>query len=560
MIPELPRNDPDFPERSETPLATSGWMSSTSIYAIHATSLTDEEHGSDILLGLVEDQDGKSYHIGYKDDRHIICCGGSRSGKGTALIISNLLRYLKNVVVIDPKGENAMKTAQYRSQFSQVVIFDPFQICDDDIAQYRASYNPLDSLDPNDPECIDDATGIADALIVRSKNTQDPHWEETARMVVRALILYVLIAPPEIETDTLHKPSLFDVLALLSQGVIDPEEEAEIHQCPDQDDVKKHLEEAPRSFQNLIKVMCQCPQFDGAISSVGHALAQVGDRELGSIYSTVSRNLDFLLSPAMKSCLSNTDFFPSDLRDPNKPTSVYLVLPEYRMATHSRWLRLMITTLMHSLQRDGVSMAGKPKTETLFILDEFASLGYLEVIERAASYIAGFGVKLFTILQDLNQLKDIYNRRWETFIGNCGAFISFANTDNTTLEYLSKRLGDAEIVKTEISKTIGGGRNTSKSGLGDTLKQFSSEQGTPESILGPTSHQDSSNSSITEAPKHQTTALMRADEIATYFARKPEDQRDQEMLLCLLAGQKPMRLRKCFYYLDDELKRRSEIK
>ncbi|MEL6665186.1 MAG: type IV secretory system conjugative DNA transfer family protein [Pseudomonadota bacterium] len=55
--------------------------------------------------------------------------------------------------------------------------------------------------------------------------------------------------------------------------------------------------------------------------------------------------------------------------------------------------------------------------QTHFILAEFASLGYLELLERAASYIAGFVVKLWSVLQDLDQVVDLYDRRWATSIG-----------------------------------------------------------------------------------------------------------------------------------------------
>ena len=60
-------------------------------------------------------------------------------------------------------------------------------------------------------------------------------------------------------------------------------------------------------------------------------------------------------------------------------------------------------------------------------------LGHLESIERAAGYIAGFGVKLWVILQDINQLKSLYKDRWETFLGNAGTLTAFGNVDVTTL-------------------------------------------------------------------------------------------------------------------------------
>jgi type IV secretion system protein VirD4 len=86
----------------------------------------------------------------------------------------------------------------------------------------------------------------------------------------------------------------------------------------------------------------------------------------------------------------------------------------------------------------GYPAAGCP---VLFVLDEFASLGHMRQIEDAAGQIAGYGVKLWHVLQDLGQLKALYKERWETFMGNAGILQFFGNNDLTTLEWVSKRLG-----------------------------------------------------------------------------------------------------------------------
>ena len=78
----------------------------------------------------------------------------------------------------------------------------------------------------------------------------------------------------------------------------------------------------------------------------------------------------------------------------------------------------------------------------LFCLDEFAALGHMEPIEKAAGQIAGFGVKLWPVIQDLTQLQRDYKKAWETFMGNAGLLTFFGNTDLTTLEHISKRLGN----------------------------------------------------------------------------------------------------------------------
>ncbi len=107
------------------------------------------------------------------------------------------------------------------------------------------------------------------------------------------------------------------------------------------------------------------------------------------------------------------------------------------MGTCSRWLRLFINLTLEAMERH----AQKPKHPVLLCLDEFPILGHLRQIEDAAGQIAGFGVKLMICLQDLTQIKSLYQDRWETFIGNAGAVVCFGNSDPTTLEFVSRRLG-----------------------------------------------------------------------------------------------------------------------
>jgi type IV secretion system protein VirD4 len=87
------------------------------------------------------------------------------------------------------------------------------------------------------------------------------------------------------------------------------------------------------------------------------------------------------------------------------------------------------------------SPPGETLPPVLFILDEFAQLGYLPPIENAAGIARGFGVQLWPILQDLNQLKALYRDRWQTFIGNAGLLTAFAPRDLFTAKYLSDLCG-----------------------------------------------------------------------------------------------------------------------
>jgi type IV secretion system protein VirD4 len=82
----------------------------------------------------------------------------------------------------------------------------------------------------------------------------------------------------------------------------------------------------------------------------------------------------------------------------------------------------------------------RDRTPILFMMEEFATLGHMEIMERAAAYFPGFGVKLWAVLQDTTQLQRYYDRSWETFLGNAGLVQCFANGDQSTLDYIARRL------------------------------------------------------------------------------------------------------------------------
>lgn len=182
--------------------------------------------------------------------------------------------------------------------------------------------------------------------------------------------------------------------------------------------------------------MVRNESFYGIVSGVGHSMLAKGENEGASIISTAVEQTGFLDSQGLLNCSDRSDFQLGELG--SRPTTIYVVLPPERMATHFRWLRMLADLAIIALARG----KSAPQLPVLFILEEFPQLGHMRTLEAAAGLVAGYGVKLWTVLQDLSQLKGQYKDTWETFIGNAGIVQAFGNSDATTLDYLSKRLGD----------------------------------------------------------------------------------------------------------------------
>jgi type IV secretory pathway TraG/TraD family ATPase VirD4 len=151
--------------------------------------------------------------------------------------------------------------------------------------------------------------------------------------------------------------------------------------------------------------------------------------------------LDFL------PCTENSDFSFDELCGGN--ASIYLVLPLDKLQTQARWLRMMVSIAIRAVTSKGSrSPLGLP---VLFMLDEFGTIGKLNMVAQAYGLAAGRGLIMWTFSQDLNQLKRDYPEEWETFIGNSQAVTCFNVRDNFTAEYVSKMLGTQTIEQVNIS-------------------------------------------------------------------------------------------------------------
>lgn len=377
--------------------------------------------------------------IGYSDDRHVCLVSGSRGGKGTSSIINNLCLWPGSVVVVDPKGENATVTAPRRGKGSAncegmrqaVHVLDPFKAAQVDDS-CRARFNPLDALDPGNEETVDEAGRIADALVVIHESN-DPFWDESARAMVKGLILHVLTAP-EYE----GRRNLITLRSLITRG--DWEAVDALRQAGETDIPPAHGLLWTRVGGNTA--------FGGIVAGIGDTFTNMlmnSPKQFESVLQVANRNTEFIDSPAMQRGLEASDFELSGLKTRREGMSLYLCLPQRYMSTHYRWLRMMIALTVTEME----IVRGRPASgfPVLMVLDEFAGLKRMEVIEHAAAQIASYGVKLFFVLQSLEQLKAVYKDNWETFLANSGLKVFFSLDDHFSREYVSKLVGETEVIR-----------------------------------------------------------------------------------------------------------------
>jgi type IV secretion system protein VirD4 len=387
-------------------------------------------------IGLGRHYDDASQYIGkkipYQGERHLLLFGPNGTGKGTRFLIPNLLTIKdRSIVVIDPKGELAAVTADYRRTVSDVVMLNPFDV----LGLGSAGFNPLAALDPQSPYFYDEAAALGEALI--KLEGKDPHWSESAQGLIVALIMWEKLKKGK-------KANLENVREMLTE--------------PDRwekytGDNGEKLERPTGGLRYTATLMT-----DGGyeIASLASRFAGRDTNELASIRSTGDTQTRWLLSKPMRDDLKKPGVDFRKLKD--KPTTVYVILPAERMRTHSTWLRLVVVSALRALYRPG-------GLRTLFLIDEMPALGHLGPLEDAFGLVRGYNVQIAGICQDLAQLKALYNERWESFLANAGVVQGFAPNDLTTADWMSRRAGQTTLLASNTSESVTPGTGQRSEGI-----------------------------------------------------------------------------------------------
>lgn len=425
--------------------------------------------------GLIVGRAQRGWLMRYEGPAHLLTLAPTRSGKGVGAIIPNLLTANRSIICIDPKGENARIAARARSAFGPVLVLDPFEVT----GLPMACYNPMAALEGGGVDLAEDAALIADTLVYDPPGqVGEAHWNEEAKALIAGIIMHVVTG------DTGLNGALTRVREILTA--------------------------TPKDFYAHLVAMQRSHAARGLVARAANRHLGKSDREATGVLSSAQRHTHFLDSPRMEQVLSRSDFAFADLK--RDVVTVFLVLPPERLATHARWLRLLVGQAIHELARAPKSGDGS----VLFLLDEFAALGRLEPIERAFALMAGYGLQLWAILQDLHQLKSLYGERAGTFFSNAGAIQVFNVADIDTASWVSRTLG----VMTESYST------TSHSTTHNPREFFASH-----------------GESVT--PHLVQRALMTPDEIL---------RMSTDRLLLLRPGRAPLAPWKVRYYADAEFR------
>lgn len=393
----------------------------------------DLQSGEGLVLGSVARR-GRPRTLTDRSGQHALLVMPPGAGKTTGPIATSLLNTPDHsALVLDPKGELFELTAGWRaSQGHRVIRFAPH-------GGATERWNPVDEIPRGDRE-VAALAALAENLVSYPAEVQaDNHWTTAARSLLRCLLLHEIYSH--------DGPSLLTARNLLasrtgSDGLdaLFAELETAVHDPHD-----RYRWQGDDGFTRTHPEVARLARSFGATPP----------RERGSIVSTLNRFLDLWGDPRVAGATAASEWDLSVLTDPEQPATVYVTAPFNELARLAPLLRILVALLVHRLTDDSApyrDVAAGGRRRVLLVLDEFATLGRLPLLEEVLAFLRGYGVTALLAVQDLGQLYRLYSRN-ETFSGTCGIHLAAASANLTTRGEFSRRAGESTAVYAKRAQT-----------------------------------------------------------------------------------------------------------
>ena len=461
---------------------------------VEATKLLPSpENRGGVVFGAWRDPSGRVHYLRHKGPEHMMVFAPTRSGKGVGIVIPTLVSWDESVLVLDIKGENWALTSGFRERVlgQRALKFDP-------TALDSARFNPLLEI-RLDLNMVKDVQNICTLIVDPDGRGLEDHWAKTAFDLLVGVVIFVLVCefPEGVEADR----SLATVLGILSDGgvfreVAETSAEARAQAAAEKaakagaqgaapkkpaqavaEGAKKVLEYIEQTALDAMRALDAAPAEGHAwrarrnawltVAAASRAWLNKPANEGGSVLSTALSFLSLYRDPIVADNTRVSDFSVESLMGGKNPdgqavkekTSLYLVVPPSDKDRLKPLLRIVVSQVVRRLTEgmDFDTGGGKSRFphRLLLLIDEFPSLGKLEIFEEALAFIAGYGMKALLIVQDRVQLAKSYTKE-ESIFSNCHIRIAYAPNNPETADMLSKMCGQATV--THVQRQYSGNR------------------------------------------------------------------------------------------------------
>jgi type IV secretion system protein VirD4 len=380
-----------------------------------------DKDGPAIVIGV-----WRGRYLRFTGQQFVLLAAPARSGKGVGIVIPNLLSYPDSVVVLDIKRENFALTAGFRRAHGhEVFLFDPFA---EDGRTHR--YNPLSAISDGLFR-VGDILAIGYALY--PPGGHDDFWKDQARNLFLGLVLLLCewraarragreVAVPD------YPVTMGEVLRQSSGNGMP---------------VKAYIQRALVQYRDLLSGPC--------VDALNRFLSN-DDKVLASVLATFHSPLTIWANPIVDAATSANDFDPRDLR--RRRMSVYVGITPDHLSEAALIVNLLFSQIINLNTKKLPEADPTLRCQCLLLLDEMTAIGKIHILARAVAYMAGYNLRLLSVVQSIAQLESVYGRAdARTFLTNHAMQILYAPREQKDANDYSEMLGTFTDQSRSISRS-----------------------------------------------------------------------------------------------------------
>lgn len=349
----------------------------------------------------------------HRRNLNVLVCGGSGAGKTRFYAKPNIMQANTSFVILDPKGENVRDTGNLlKSKGYDIKVLDLINM------DKSYCYNPFVYLhSDNDIQKL--VTNIFKNTTPKGSQNQDPFWDQAAMMLLLALVFFLHYeAPPEEQNFPM-------VMEMIRSGEVKEDDDG-------------FMSPLDRLFARLAD-----RQPDHIALKYYRNYRSGSGKTLKSIQITLVARLEKFNLDSL-AAITQSDEMELD-RLGEKKTAIYAVIPD-NDSSYNFIVGMLYTQLFQQLYYSAdVMHGGRLPVHVHFVMDEFANVALPDEFDKLLSTMRSREISVSIIIQNLAQLKKLFEKEWESIVGNCDEFLYLGGNEQSTHEYVSKLLGKETI-------------------------------------------------------------------------------------------------------------------
>ena len=359
----------------------------------------------------------------HRRNLNTLVCGGSGAGKTRFYCKPNLMQCNSSFVILDPKGEIVRDVGKLlEAKGYEIKVLDLISM------EKSHCYNPFVYLrSDNDIQRL--VTNLFKSTTPKGSQSNDPFWDTAASMLLLALVFYLHYEAPEDEQNFAM------IMEMLRAGAIEDEEEPR-----------------PSPLDNLFSEL-EYENPDHIALKYYHSYHSGSAKTLKSIQITLAARLEKFNLESLASLTSTDELELETLGE--KKTALFALIPD-NDTSFNFLVSILYTQLFQQLfySADHIHGGSLP-IPVHFLMDEFANVSLPDDFDKILSVMRSRSVSVSIILQNLAQLKALFEKQWESIVGNCDEFLYLGGNEQSTHKYVSELLGKSTIDTNTYGKSEG---------------------------------------------------------------------------------------------------------